>query len=700
MIKKKVLATYALWLTTLVTLIGITFYLVKKAVTLQTQNITAKKTELIQKVHEARQDLYRQLHTVTSDIEESAYSLTQKDVTHLEQYLKAKAQTLPYISSIGIAFEPYAFDPEKKQFAFYLIKEKNGFKNIDIQKYYNYLDSAWYKQIFDKTTSAWSNPFTEVSTEVSVLRFTVPVTIFDSNINTRKRIGAFFVDISRAKLDQLANETVHETDNYAFILSSKGYLITYPIESYLEEHQTLSQVSHLPGKKEWHTVANTIIKKQGGITTYYDALLNTSFWVAFEPLKIADWFLVYVSPKKSLFDVEESRRLILQIAIALCMLILFLCISFMQYIQLQKRRWITSALVTAAFLLLTLLQLSMILKIGADFHGKIIKNKIDLTRFKLFQEQRDKQLRKPNPIYIPTGIIINTILLHDTNKLEIKGFVCQAYGPDAKDLKKEISFFNTDIVKLKPLYQVEKNGTTAIGWEFSAIINFIFDKTSYPFNKLNLTIDMYHPNFEKNVILTPDFNAYEESEVSKNIGVSKKLVIEKNWKIKDSYFFYSLTDSQFNFGLSNAVRKEDFPNLSFTINATLEVVNSSLAYLLPLIIISVVLFYFLLESNIPFKESAIISQISLIGQVGAIFLALVLAHQTLRNVLKISTISYIEFFYFIMYGFTILIATVCMYIHKPQEATAFGMRMRGALKYFYWPLIFGSVFLTTLYFFY
>jgi sigma-B regulation protein RsbU (phosphoserine phosphatase) len=320
MINKKVLLKYALWVVSLSVLIGINIYLIQKAFALHTQNVASKKVELFQKVYETRQNLYQQVHSITKNIEQSAHKLSQVGYSNLKKHLKDTAQAIPFISSIGIAFEPYEYNAEEKLFSIYLVKQDGAFTTIDTTQYYNYLNSDWYKQAFI-TDGAWSKPFTELTTRTSALRFTVPLFRFDTKTNTRIRIGAFFVNISREKLDEFANETIYDPNQYAFILSSEGNLITYPIESYLAEYETLSDVSRLPGKKELHLVSNKIKSMHGGITTYYDSLLHTSFWVAFEPLNISDWFLVYITPKKDIFDIEESRHLILQFSCTLLLLL-------------------------------------------------------------------------------------------------------------------------------------------------------------------------------------------------------------------------------------------------------------------------------------------------------------------------------------------------------------------------------------------
>lgn len=699
-IKKRTLwITSIVWMIGLLPLIGLGAYLIKKNRDLRYKYTESKEIELEKKIYVARQSVYQALNTIMDQIESTTNAFEEQNLSALPAYLKKTLETLAYTSGIGVAFAPHEYNKKDTFHATYIVKDAHGFKTIDMQKYYNYADTEWYQSAFGKKIT-WMKPFLEVSTNTYVLRVVAPIYRFDTSLNTRIPIGVFFVDISRPDINMLVNKTIYDTNTYAFLMSFDNTLISYPIESYLDTYKTLFGISQLPGKKEWHQIQNDIERKRGGITTFSDSLSQESSWVAFEPLGISDWCIVYVTHQESLLSIQSIRHNAIQLASLACALILYLLGLLTYLLQLKHKKNIFVASTTLCFLSLTIFQLYLTTNKAHASNQTIIKSEIDLARFKDFQQQRDKQLRKPNALYIPTGIIINNLLMRSNNKLEVQGLIWQKYGPDMKNIKKEVDFVNTESIKLTELYQTKEGDTITIGWSFHTILNTVFDQSKYPFNILQLDIQLFHPNFEKNIILIPDFGSYGQHEIDTSIGISTKIVLEKGLHIGDSYFFYVTKNNPSSLGLSNAVRQQEFPDLSLQVDIAQGIVNPLIAYLLPLLIISLILFYILLEENHLTSDDTIM-RISLLGQTAALFLALVFAHNSLRSFLKISTIAYLESYYFIIYAFTFLVASGCMLRSKKDDKKiSLFVHFYHNLTYAYWPLIFVIIYIVTLYFFY
>ena len=701
-IKKSAWAV-SIYIAGLMLLIGLSFFIIKRNRALNYIYSESKEIELSKKVYRARQSVHEAFNAITNEIQNQTNTFSLNEITNFPSYLTDILKSLPYASAIGIAFAPYQYNKKDQLHAIYIAREQNSFKEIDILKYYNYLSSSWYQTGMGESLT-WMEPFFEVSINTEVLRLVTPIFTFDTASNTRVPIGVFFIDVSRRELNTLVNKTIYDPNTYAFIVSSNDTLISYPIESYLTDYKTLFNVSQLPGKKDWNRVGNIIEKKHGGVTVYYDSLSNESYWVSFEPLHIANWLFVYVAPQESLFNITSIRHNIIQIAGIIYLFFFYITIFILFLRKSSHKKFIVSFICSMGFIILTILQLYITSKISQKLDQTIVKSKVDLARFQDFQEQRDKQLRKPQAIYIPTGIIIQNLLQQSADKLEIQGILWQKYGADTKDIKKEIGLMNAETLKLTELYQTKDNQITTIGWSFHTILNVTFDQNRYPFNLMKLSLQLFHPNFEKNIILIPDFESYQQHEVDKNIGISKNIILEKGLSITNSYFFYRMQENQSDFGIASSVRKQDFPELLFQIDMKQGIVNPLIAYLIPLIIISLILFYILLEISILTGSTrSNIERIDLLGQVGALFLALVFAHQTLRNFLKVNTVAYLECYYFVMYAFTFIVASACM-SKRLTIATewlhAFSLKIIASLRYIYWPLIFGLIFSITMYFFY
>ncbi len=454
----------------------------------------------------------------------------------------------------------------------------------------------------------------------------------------------------------------------------------------------------MPGKKNLRDVAKEIHAKRTGLTNYYDTVSQESFWVPFAPLSSAPWYVLLFTTKENMLFNHTIRMYLIK---SLLSSIIFLLIAFIFLGKLltgiSARWWLFSYGAALAFLGLTIVHLYLFYYSSFETSERTpIRSRVELARFEQFQNRLNQQLKKPSLIYIPTGVAINHLLMQSANKVEIGGIIWQKYNrKEHNSLTESIAIENADEFNIEPLYK-EKNGDIeTIGWTFRARLNVQFNKIQYPFDAQTISMTLYHPSFRQNVILVPDFLSYDSAEIGRFIGLNKNFHLEKEWILRDSYYYYHSIEKQTNFGLVNAVRKESFPDLNFAIIITRRVIDPFVAYLLPLVIIAIILFYILLESSsVDLKIS------TTIGQISGLFLATVLAHQTFRRALDSNIIVYLESFYFLMYFFTIVIASNCMiYVMQGKGDTLLSFIRRKVVKYSYWPLLCFTIFLITIYFF-
>ncbi len=678
--------------------LGATYFIVKAYKQWQ---FLAKSTQLTlqKKVYEQIEQLDALLTTIGKHAEVIARTLgDNRDTQTIEPILKKLWDTSPLIGSTGVA---YAYAANQKPFSLFITKKEGGiagaFVTDQIEKYYDYTQQKWYKNAL-AGTAAWSEPFIEVMNNLSVVRYSVPISRFDSEKNRQEIIGALFIDLSHRHLADAISKMTEAIRGYSFILSANDDLITYPIEEDVEEYKTLFNISRLPGKKGLREVAKEIQEKQTGMTTYYDTLSQESFWVSFAPLRAVQWYVLLFSGKDDLFFNRAIRYYLLKFLFLLIIFLLTAYILIGGLIGGTSRRWWIFSYIAALFLLgITAFHLYMFYYSSFEIAEQTpIKSRVELARFEQFQNRLNDQLKKPPLVYIPTGVSINHLLLSSSNTVEVGGIIWQKYDlTHQSKLVQSVAMENAEELTLTPLYK-EKNGNIqTVGWSFRAKLNVKFDKLQYPFDAQTIIMTLFHPSFKENVILVPDFLSYDSADIGRLIGLSKNFHLVEDWVLKDSYYYYHSIEKKTNFGLTNAVRKESFPDLNFAIVVTRNIINPLVAYLLPLIIISIILFYILLES------SAVDLTISTtIGQISGLFLATVLAHQTFRRALDINVIVYLESFYFLMYFLTIVIASNCMiYAVQGKSDTLLSTIRRSVVKYCYWPLLFFSVFLITLYFF-
>ncbi len=625
------------------------------------------------------------------------------DQTALLQEMNDLLKSEVMLEAIGIAYVPQKKEGKSILSYFYFVKDGEKVKDYNVDPYYDYTLSPWYRKA-ESDGESWIDSYYEPASARLVVRYMLPMYRFDAESGNRLPIAYLFIDISRRELMNSINTLdVGGVSNYVIIVSKDGDLISYPVDKFILEYKTLSNLSRTPGKSELSTIAERINRGGQGMMTYSDGLSKDSFFVYFAPIKNTNWSFVFFSHRKSLFYQVDLRRQMIKIGIAVLLLLLFLIVLITKPLGATNKKWWSISFIFSCLLFALLafqLQISFVTTQKVP-NGELIGNRVDLNRFSYFIERKNLLLNKPPIIQIPTGIWIEYIL-QEKQLIMMSGIIWQKYDKTLpKDIDKTISILNAHDLKLEKMYDVEQENIHLIGWRFRTSLNIEFNYLTYPFDSQILTVKLLHPNFKYNIMLTPDFDAYALAEIAGKTGLGK-VYKEASWNIKNSYFSYILSDNATDFGIVNSVRQNQFPNLMYNIVITRNITAPLIGYIFPIIIMAAILFYVLFEASI-----TAVSLSSALARVSGLFLATVFAHQALRRGLSslagtgTDGITYLEYIYFIMYFFIMLTLNFTFYIHfKRKGKKTLTNPFALGLKFLYWPLLMTASFLVTLYFFY
>ncbi len=329
--------------------------------------------------------------------------------------------------------------------------------------------------------------------------------------------------------------------------------------------------------------------------------------------------------------------------------------------------------------------------IDADHHTYLISNEALLERFKQFHTHQNNQQGNSPPLYLPTGLLITFLEITHENQLILEGFIWQKY--DKKfNIKKEVSLLNATTFSTEKAYEIDNGNDTIIGWHFKAVALNFFDFWQYPFDKQLLTLNFYHPEIEKNIVLTPDFLSYEQSD---NHSVLKHNVQITSWEFNDTFFYYYLPNTKTSMGIRGRTSNNTLPDFYFAMSISRDILSTVGMVLLPLAIIAIITFFVLLQTSVG-RETSRISTI--LPQLSAIFFASVISHQSLRgSISNINTVIYIEYYYFLTYALLKLVAiNGVVYLSTKRENSLLFYRENLVIKLLYWPTLFLLALLTTL----
>ncbi|NCP09994.1 serine/threonine protein phosphatase, partial [bacterium] len=131
----------------------------------------------------------------------------------------------PEIYGAAIAFEPYAYSPNAKDFAPYFFKQDGKLQFTYIP--YDYFGWDWYQIARELKKPVWTEPyFDEGAGGIIMATFSVP--FYKRIEGERVLTGVVTADISLSWLQKILSSLKISETGYAFLISKNGTFITHP----------------------------------------------------------------------------------------------------------------------------------------------------------------------------------------------------------------------------------------------------------------------------------------------------------------------------------------------------------------------------------------------------------------------------------------------------------------------------------------
>jgi hypothetical protein len=308
---------------------------------------------------------------------------------------------------------------------------------------------------------------------------------------------------------------------------------------------------------------------------------------------------------------------------------------------------------------------------------------------------------------VKTGIFIQSLKFFNSTEVNLTGYIWQRYEDGLHDSIKpgpgEVGFILPEQVdsgfEPREAYRLRLAQEEIIGWYFEATLRQPFDYATYPFDHKTVWVRMWHKQFSRNIVLVPDFEAYKATGPADIFGIEEEIVLE-TWDRENTFFDYQLSSYDTDFGITNYVGQQGFPELHYNFIVKRKFENAFIVYLLPLFLVATLLFAALLtiSDRAELSERFGFSVSGFIGAASALFFVVMLAHIQLREQFAGSGIVYIEYFYILMYALLVA-ATANTYIFSLQPKRWCGFILYDdniLVKVAYWPVVLGCLILITL----
>lgn len=645
----------------------------------------------------------------------------------------------------GELFAPYAALPlsyevsglerenEELDYAAPSTAAKTGYKDPD----------RYHVPVRDR--ESWTTPFRDGSTGLVIAEYGRRFGDFSSA--GPEQSGVIYADFSFDFLEQIVQWLALRETGYSFMLSSAGDYLAHPVDAYVDGQLNISDILGSRSAILGEALA-ALSRGEQIVLDYPDEVTGRDSLLALE-FTSQGWPVGYVVFRDEVFSrSSESKQALMRLAPAAIGLLFFLSLIWSRaYAGSWAGLWLTSGLLSVVF----------ITGIGLVWywHGttppQLVSARVNLGDAIASHKLAFEEAKEAGAPFIDSeilesrvGMYLTSVEFATTEVIKVQGIVWQTFhdrgrfrlessgetaDPILTGLFLPDAIEGTGLVDLNNrAYGKRRQGADEqFGWYFNADFPTEFDFARYPFDRERLSIRIIHNDLGRGVLNVPDLNNYDALLPSELPGVEQGLSVD-GWDVDRSFFNYSVRDPGTEFGQVNTTLDRT-TELAFNVEISRSFVGPFISNMLPLVIISLLLFvavmittkmpHFVLaiagrtaalgagetlsDGSIKYGGSptyGLIATMAVMAYTVSLFFAIVLAHARLRGQFPDAGILYLEWYYFAAY-MAVLGVTINAIAYAAHVGGGFiHFRENLVVRAAYWPFNTGFLFAVTLLSFY
>jgi hypothetical protein len=299
------------------------------------------------------------------------------------------------------------------------------------------------------------------------------------------------------------------------------------------------------------------------------------------------------------------------------------------------------------------------------------------------------------PVFIPTGLYIESVEFKGPYDVQVTGYVWQRYANDLpKDLvpkdPDDVGFVmpEAQYARFFKVYQAQQGNEELIGWSFFATLREQFDYEEYPLDRQQIWIELWHSDFERKVYLAPDLEGYTSLNPAALPALDKDLVLE-DWDFQESYFSYRAARYNSSFGIQGYVPAQRAPELRYIISIKRHLLSALISRMIVPIVILIQLFVIVMVIGTKEKrlEQFGVRPGAVIFTCAAFFFATLVAHNSLRGDLRAYGLVYLEGLYILTYFVILAVAINSVLLVAQPNLKLFRDYDNLWAEVLYWPTI-------------
>ncbi len=627
----------------------------------------------------------------------------------IEKRMLTDLRENPSLIEFTLAYAPYAYSKDTELYAFTVGRTSDKkFKKSYFGDVFDYTkpskpgepNSDFYIKAI-KQGSIWLDPMLESYSSLPAISYSVP--FFDAT--TKKPRGVVAISYDLSVIQKIIDDIKIGETGYGFVMSLNGTLMAFPTKSYVSNQESFITLAQEEANEKLMTIAQrALTAKEPFHDMFFDTKTNQSYYVYITPTTKAGWSVAVIFANDEIssspLDIKRSYFcIVLYILFALLGLIALFCHVERNNLSVIRKFSVFAALVIFVALLAIwkiIIHTNTVYNTHKD--GTVIVDQSRLNKF--LSEVRDNvknsQSDEPQPLFMPTGIHLYSFSLPKIQQVALSGNIWQKLDLSLfKDVPKEIQLPQDISLSFKELTK-SIEGTTEV--RVSTFDTTIFNEqnfSEFPFDAINIKVNLSSQDLARNIILVPDLVAYDSINPIDKPGIEKDFALP-GFDIQKTFFSLKKVMPSNDFGLQAYRSITEHYQLIYNIIIRRKLLNSFIIYILPLIVILIALFATLFGMREVEKYDPLRS----LGAYASLFFGLIILHRAIREQYGVVSTLYIEYAFFYTYITMLLLVIHAVIVYGPNSNKTFDDIITPLALYFYWPIQLSLWLITTVFLFY
>jgi hypothetical protein len=519
---------------------------------------------------------------------------------------------------------------------------------LQIEDQYDYTDpeQEWYGAALAEG-SRWSEPYFDES--VGDIFMTTYSAVFHEPEGPTPR-GVVSIDIPMDAIHEVVRSLDLGAMGYAVLVSGEGRFLSHPNEEMVLSGVTAREFARQTNDLVLLSLTERILADERGLIEWTSQLTGSAAWFIFEPIPATGWKLVsaFLKDDIPMASITPRRQLILAASSAAVFLIAVVALG-LNVLRGQRRRLWMFSIATSVILVAGIGSVwAVALRYPGEAGGRssITNDPVSLKAFTDACARRCQHRLMEPPIFLPTGLYVESVRFSSRTAVEMRGFVWQRFDPQVHpDL--DPGFTLRGVSKLsvgEPLTEWD-GSEKVIRWPFETILRVRLDYGKFPLMEERIRLPIAPRALSKNIVLVPDLGAYQVLSPAARPGLDRNVFLP-GWEVTRAFFHLEPRTETTNFGLHASTAKETLPELYYNIEIRKNFIDSFVSNLIPLLIVAIVAFLILMI--VSYDQERIGTGLSL-SVSGTLLFVVVLSHIGARQKIATQEIIYLEYFYLVMY---------------------------------------------------